>query len=705
MRRTVLDVETKVTHRSYVNRKGETSKWIDNSPYEPQNYLVSIGVVIDPADKPNETEYFLFKHNDHPGADTYEAHHYIQKILDATDILICHNAKFDLGWLLECGFKYDKAVYCTQIAEYVMMKGQKKPFKLGMLAEEHNLPRKKSELVDDLWDQGVGFEAMPWHVVEEYGRADCVTTAHLYQHQMRRLVQSSYKGLIPTIKMMCEFLKNVLDMERHGIKIDMEALAELKMEYLQELHDLDTYIEDAVRDAMGDTLINMDSPDFCSALLYSLEVKDKKIWKQTFNLGKDEIGRDKYKPHMSKKRFFKTISNLTRVAQKTEALHCDECDGRGIIYTLTKAGVPYKNMPKCKVCKSVGIVYKRTGVTAGFGIVPRGVKDVKAAGFTTNKDDLSYLLDTSMSEEARIFLQKFNRRNQVTTYISTYIEGIEKHVYENAILHTSLNQTVAATARLSSTGPNLHNQPRGGTFPVRKVFVSRFADGSVCDGDYGQLEFRAAGFLSGCPKVLSDINEGVDVHAFTRDTINNFDPALEQINRQNAKGHTFKPLYGGQSGTPRERKYYEAFIEKYQGIKSWHEVLKAGAIRDGVVVIPTGREYSFPNARRLSSGYVLGTTQIVNYPVQGFATADLVPLGIISLGRVFRCEDLQSIIVLTVHDSILVDVYPGEEEQVATAIRKGLLNLKAMCQEFYGFEFDYPLEVDVKVGPNWLETV
>ena len=71
---------------------------------------------------------------------------------------------------------------------------------------------------------------------------------------------------------------------------------------------------------------------------------------------------------------------------------------------------------------------------------------------------------------------------------------------------------------LSSSKPNFQNQPRAKTFPIRQVIVSRFEGGSIMDADYGQLEFRIAGYLSGCPKVLSDIKEGVDVHVFTRDT-------------------------------------------------------------------------------------------------------------------------------------------------------------------------------------------
>lgn len=697
VKRLVLDVETKVTHKSFVDRNGKEHKWIDGSAYEPDNYLVSVGVCLDPMKAPDETEYLRFQHNE--GDESKKSFPKLQAMLDDTTLLVCHNAKYDLGWLLECGFKYDGPVYCTQVAEYVMQKGIKKPLKLEALAEYWNLPRKRTDLTAELWDSGVGYEAMPWSVVEEYGRGDCVTTAHLFQTQQKRLKKMPH--LVPTVKMMCEFLKDVLDMERVGVKIDMDALQDIKTEYMAELAQLDIDLDALIQGVMGDTPINLDSPDFRSKLLYSRAVKNKKVWKEKFNLGKDKFGKDLFRPPYTKKQFAAVIKKNTEIVSRTEAKHCDTCDGKGYIFTLTKAGKPYKTMPRCSKCED-GVIYEPTGVVAGFKVIPRGVHDVAAAGFSTNKDDLGSLPDANVPSAAREFIEKFSRRSAVTTYLSTYVEGIERHVYADGILHTHINQTIAATGRLSSTGPNLHNQPRGATFPIRRVFVSRFDGGEVLDGDYGQLEFRAAGFLSGCERALQDINAGVDVHELTKDIINGFDPELPPITRQDAKEHTFKPLYGGSSGTPREKSYYEAFIKKYRGIAEWHETLKKGAISNGEVVIPSGRTYAFPTAKRLASGYVSGTTQIVNYPVQGFATGDLVPLGIISVRRLLRSEGLKSIVVLTVHDSVLVDVYPGERDAVAKVVKEGLLDLNTMCQEFYDFEFDYPLDVDVKAGPDWL---
>ncbi len=108
-------------------------------------------------------------------------------------------------------------------------------------------------------------------------------------------------------------------------------------------------------------------------------------------------------------------------------------------------------------------------------------------------------------------------------------------------------QCITATGRLSSRNPNFHNMPRSGTFPVPAAIVSRFENGKILEGDYSQLEFRVAAFLSQDQQAMEDVNNNVDVHAYTAEVIG--------VSRQDAKAHTFKPLYGGTTGTEAERRY------------------------------------------------------------------------------------------------------------------------------------------------------
>ena len=694
-----LDVENTTTKKAYVDHKGKTSVVRNMLPFVPENRLVSIGVSWH-GPKKIKTDYFCFHHNSQkttPKADTK-----VQEYLDKTTLLIGHNLKHDILWLRACGFTYSGKLWDTQIAEYVLQRGIKKSLKLKSLSEEHNLTRKKSDLVEEYFESGVLCDAIPWETLEEYGRGDTITTLELYDHQMERLSEPENQGLLPTIEMMCAFLYCIIEMQHNGLKVDRKALIKLKEETIEERTTLERELQHMVQEVMGDTPINLQSADDRSKVLFSRTLPDKSVWASVFNIGNDASGKKLRRPHLSPSKFNKLIRSLTTVVRKTQVKHCHTCEGTGRIMKLTKEGKPYKILPKCVECSGKGIIYVNTGQTAGFKLVPRGVRDVASAGFNTDKNTLAALAETAQPKAIE-FMNKLSRYNALGTYLSTYTEGTEKHLVYDDMLHINLNQTVTATGRLSSSAPNYQNQVQGWRYPIRKVVISRFPGGSIMEPDYGQLEFRVAGLLSECPVVRSDLDEGVDVHVVTRDTINTFDVSLPQITRNDAKSDTFKPLYGGQSGTPRQQHYYESFLKKYHGVAEWHERLKTEALTNKIIRTPGGREYAFPNVKRLPNGYVLYTTNIVNYPVQGFATGDLVPLGILATYRLMQEAKVKSLMFLTVHDSVEFDIYPGEEEMMHELVCEGLLQLPEMCQEFYGWTFEYPMVVENKMGPNWME--
>jgi DNA polymerase I-like protein with 3'-5' exonuclease and polymerase domains len=453
---------------------------------------------------------------------------------------------------------------------------------------------------------------------------------------------------------------------------------------------------------MGDVPVNLNSPDFCSELFYSRKVTDKRKWKELFNIGTDSRGKALKPPLLNPRQFTRIVRANTTILKVPKVKTCNVCGGVGIIDKLTIQGVPYKIPPKCAKCDGSGVILIPTSVTAGLRLSPMSTVDTSAAGFRANKTTLLKLRDTAKNDFVKSFIDDFIELSAISTYLSTFVNGINKFKHDN-ILHTNLNQTITATGRLSSSSPNLQNMPRGFTFPVKKCFVSRFEDGSIIEADYSGLEFRMAGHLSGCPSVRRYVEEGIDPHAFTRDFINNFDSNLPNITRQEAKADTFKPLYGGSSGSLRQRAYYAGFLKEHRGVAEWHEALKKEAIRTKMVRLPTGREYVFPYATRLPNRYVNQTTQIVNYPVQGFATGDVVPCGIIATDRLFKQRGLRSLLILTVHDSIYVDTYPGEEEEVIECLNIGMLSIDEMFQEFYGINMSFPLSIEIKKGPNAFE--
>jgi DNA polymerase-1 len=264
-----------------------------------------------------------------------------------------------------------------------------------------------------------------------------------------------------------------------------------------------------------------------------------------------------------------------------------------------------------------------------------------------------------------------------------------------------LLQHRTATGRFSGADPNMQNMPRGGTFPVKKVFVSRWEGGQILEADFAQLEFRTAAFLSQDKTAMKEIEDGFDVHSYTASVISN---AGEETSRQEAKAHTFAPLYGatGFGRTPAQATYYKHFTDKYKEITLWHSRLAKEAISTGKITTPSGREFAFPDVTRNAFGKVSHFTQIKNYPVQSFATADIVPLILLEIDK--QLTNLESCIVNTVHDSIVIDVHPNEIDKVTQIIKNLNDVITDLVSKHFKIEFNVPLLLEAKIGDNWLDT-
>tara|TARA_R110002012_G_scaffold223771_3_gene395742 strand:+ start:323 stop:1306 length:984 start_codon:yes stop_codon:yes gene_type:complete len=320
--------------------------------------------------------------------------------------------------------------------------------------------------------------------------------------------------------------------------------------------------------------------------------------------------------------------------------------------------------------------------------------DTASAGFKTDKVTLENR-QTDLSGDAHEFVTAYVRYNALRTYLSTFVEGMKNNVDENGFIHPEFMQCVTATGRLSSRNPNFQNMPRGNTFAIRKVVESRFEGGKILEGDYSQLEFRVAGFLAKDSQAYIDVEKGTDVHQYTANIIG--------CSRQEAKAHTFKPLYGGVTGTDSQQRYYRAFKDKYEGVTTWHEQLQREAVQRRLITLPSGRQYAFPDARWTKWGTATNRTAICNYPVQGFATADLLPAALVRLERMMRIRNLNSVICNTVHDSIVLDVHPDEKDACIKLLEYAMLSLPTETVNRYGIEYDMPVGIELKIGDNWLD--
>ena len=669
-----VDVETSF-------KKDENGK-INPLPFNPENILVSVGI---------NREYYFVNHTQKVDSDCHEK---IQKILDSTTLLVGHNIKFDLTWLLESNFKYNGRVYDTMIGEYVLARGLRKGLSLDASCKRRKIGM-KDKRIEEFVDRGVSFENIPVDLVEEYGRQDVTITRKLFNSQMGDFKLKKNKGLVKTIKMMNEFLVVLTEMERNGIHINMTDLLQVEKEYNAEYNYLRQKIDKIIYDKMGDTKINPNSTEQLSWLIYSKKVKDKNVWKRLFNVGVDKsTGKSKRRPKYSNSQLQSLIKEHTETLHKTNATQCIGCKGKGVVKKIKKDGTPFKKYSKCSECSGEGVVYTKIAKIAGFNQSAKSVYEIAEGGFKT--DRLTLIKLASRSEgQLKEFIEAIVRFNAIDTYLHTFVMGIKSFTNGNGLLHPKFMQCVTSTGRLSSRDPNFQNQPRGKTFPIRKVVNSRFNNGKIIEIDFAQLEFRTAVFLAQDKQGIEDIKNNVDVHKYSADIIG--------VSRQDAKAHTFKPLYGGVTGTEDEKRYYTKFLEKYSDIKKWHDELQTHSIKYKVVRIPSGREYAFPFAERMPWGGSSYGTQIKNYPVQGFATADIVPIACIQIHNLMKKNKVKSLLINTVHDSIVADVYPGEEDVMSKIFKQGASSVVSAMKDYYGITFNVPLDSDLKIGYNWLE--
>ena len=125
-------------------------------------------------------------------------------------------------------------------------------------------------------------------------------------------------------------------------------------------------------------------------------------------------------------------------------------------------------------------------------------------------------------------------------------------------------------------------------------------------------------------------------------------------------------------------------------------------MQHGKITTPSGRQYAFPDVERRKNGTVTYFTKIKNFPVQGFATGDIVPVVLVEMDK--RLDSLRSCLVNTVHDSTVIDVHPEEREYVIQIIQDMNRDLDLIIEEAYDVKMNVPMLLEAKIGPNWLDT-
>jgi len=333
--------------------------------------------------------------------------------------------------------------------------------------------------------------------------------------------------------------------------------------------------------------------------------------------------------------------------------------------------------------------------------IVEGAKKTKSKQYATGEEVLVQLTDKHP------VVVKVLEYRSLKKLLSTYVEALPQLVKSKTHkIHTSFNQAVVTTGRLSSNNPNLQNIPiredRGRE--IRRAFIPEKKENLFLSADYSQIELRLMAHLSEDPVMIDAFVNDADIHTATAAKINKIDQ--EQVTREmrsRAKTANFGIIYGisafglaQRMRIPRSeaRQLIDGYFETYPGVKAFMDRCIAMAREEGYVETMYGRRRFLPDILSRNS-VVRGNAErnAINSPIQGSA-ADIIKIAMVRIQDALENEGLKSSMILQVHDELNFDVLPDEIEQVRRIVREQMEQVA---------QLRVPLTIDMGVGANWLE--
>jgi DNA polymerase I len=334
-----------------------------------------------------------------------------------------------------------------------------------------------------------------------------------------------------------------------------------------------------------------------------------------------------------------------------------------------------------------------------LGLSKKGVRRGKT-GYSTDVDVLNRLA------REHPLPAKILEYRALSKLKSTYVDALPAAVNSfTGRLHSSFNQTVAATGRLSSSDPNLQNIPIRGEEGrrIRAAFIAP-PGAALLGADYSQIELRILAHLSADPALVEAFRTGQDIHTRTAVEVFGVLPGLVSGDmRRAAKVINFGILYGmGPQRLAQElgitqaeaQRYISSYFERYAGVRSYMRGVVEAARRDGFVSTLLGRRRAVPELRSGERGVAQAAERVAaNTPIQGSA-ADVIKLAMIAVERRLETDGLRAHLVLQVHDELLLEVAEEDLEGARRAVREEMETAVALS---------VPLEVEIAAGRSWAE--
>ncbi|GLC32174.1 DNA polymerase I [Clostridium omnivorum] len=321
-------------------------------------------------------------------------------------------------------------------------------------------------------------------------------------------------------------------------------------------------------------------------------------------------------------------------------------------------------------------------------------------GYSTNAEVLEELIDKHQIIEKIIYYR------QLTKLYSTYIEGLKAVIDVDGKIHSSFNQTVTTTGRLSSTEPNLQNIPIKYELgrEIRKVFVPNNEECIILSADYSQIELRVLAHIASDENLIDAFVNHSDIHTKTAAEV--FKVPIEEVTklmRSRAKAVNFGIVYGiGEFSLAKDLKitkkeakeYIEAYFDRYPMVKKYMEDIVKEAEKNTFVTTILNRRRYIPEINASNKILkALGVRLAMNTPIQGSA-ADIIKKAMVNVHKVLKEQKLKSTLILQVHDELILNVYKDEQVQVEEIVKREMEQV---------FNLLVPLEVDINIGNTWYE--
>lgn len=617
-------------------------------PWQYGAYMCSVGI----CKEDGTAREWLFTHVREDVRDHQEMLKEIQDEINAADMLVAHNAKFDLNWLKTAGLSVSgKRIWCTEIADY-LLSGQDNSIStsLDACAARHKLGQKIDKM-KEYWNNGYQTDEIPLDIHIPYLRQDCRLTLDLY-HKQKELID---KFQLDKLMMLCCTISNILsDMELTGVGFDKKRAYEFIEEYNKELDILDNN----VYDVLG-YKANLGSSDQLSAILFGgiLKKDCKELYATVLKSGEVKVKTRKIKLELK-------ISGLG-----FEPAEGTESEAKEGIFSTSKDVINALRAKTDKQKKFLDILKARR----------------KAAK----------VISTFWSDGGK------------KGYIA--VVGIDGR------LHPSFNQTVTVSGRLSSSNPNGQNLPRGGTSPVKKTIVPKndciinidlaqieYRVAAELSRDPVMMEELVHGY---------DVHTNNAVEFFNADPSDPEDKEFKQ-HRFVSKTVTFRLQYGGSAyGFNKDSRMPDypltkwktivaGFKKKYSGLTNWQQRNIALVKKQGFLRIPSGRILKFKQSRQFDGSMGYNEPDICNYPVQSFS-ADLMFLAMAVATARLKALGIKSSAVLQVHDSLVFDAFKDEVDLICKTVIGVFREIPSLVKQYWGYDFVAPIDGDCEVGPDY----